>query len=263
MLGLSGVSVSPAPFRSLSAALDVTTGQEPPLSPSQCARECVQCGIPLRSRRRYCTLKLQGDMTAHLCITTYRSPQNEVLKLELCFVGQDCHRIPSILGATYGMQTKRLDLSFNAIRSLDGLERFPYLEELVLDNNFIDDGVVLPYLDTLHTLSLNKNKVSDLGRLLDQIGDRLPNLRYLSLLGNKACPDQLTGVGNERDYRIYRMHVLHRLPHLRFLDSTAVRRSEAREAKRRGHWPEGVVPPPPRPPPAPPPPPPPSWGKGE
>lgn len=44
-------------------------------------------------------------------------------------------------------------------RSLDGLERFPYLEELVLDNNFIDDGVVLPYLDTLHTLSLNKNKV--------------------------------------------------------------------------------------------------------
>ncbi|XP_063884061.1 leucine-rich melanocyte differentiation-associated protein-like isoform X2 [Scylla paramamosain] len=226
-------------------------------------------------------------MTAHLCITTYRSPQNEVLKLEcrakvmgatikkmsediftagsgkLCFVGQDCHRIPSILGATYGMQTKRLDLSFNAIRSLDGLERFPYLEELVLDNNFIDDGVVLPYLDTLHTLSLNKNKVSDLGRLLDQIGDRLPNLRYLSLLGNKACPDQLTGVGNERDYRIYRMHVLHRLPHLRFLDSTAVRRSEAREAKRRGHWPEGVVPPPPRPPPAPPPPPPPSWGKGE
>lgn len=160
---------------------------------------------------------------------------------ELCFVGQDCHRIPSILGATYGLQTKRLDLSYNAIRSLDGLERFPYLEELVLDNNFIDDGVVVPYLDTLHTLSLNKNKVSDLGRLLDQVSERLPNLRYLSLLGNKACPDQLTREdANERDYRNYRLYVLHRLPKLRFLDSTAVRRSEVREAKKRGMlWREG------------------------
>ncbi|XP_050720517.1 leucine-rich melanocyte differentiation-associated protein-like isoform X4 [Eriocheir sinensis] len=174
-------------------------------------------------------------MTAHLCITTYRSPQNEVLKLELCFVGQDCHRIPSILGATYGMQTKRLDLSYNAIRSLDGLDRFPYLEELVLDNNFIDDAVELPRLDTLHTLSLNKNKVNDLSRLLDQVSERFPNLRYLSLLGNKACPDQLTGdAADEKDYTSYRLYVLHRLPKLRFLDSTAVRRSEAREARKRG-----------------------------
>ncbi|XP_045107085.1 U2 small nuclear ribonucleoprotein A'-like isoform X2 [Portunus trituberculatus] len=249
-----GLSIPPAPFTALSLALGRQGGEDreggdrqhtqgsqhtrdtrhSPPSLSQYPKECVECGIPLTSRRRYCSLKTQGDMTAHLCITTYRSPQNEVLKLELCFVGQDCHRIPSILGATYGMQTKRLDLSFNAIRSLEGLERFPYLEELVLDNNFIDDGVTLPHLDTLHTLSLNKNKVSDLGRLLDQIGDRLPNLRYLSLLGNKACPDQLTGVGDERDYKTYRMHVLHRLPQLRFLDSTAVRRSEAREARKRG-----------------------------
>ncbi|KAK3855865.1 hypothetical protein Pcinc_037760 [Petrolisthes cinctipes] len=155
--------------------------------------------------------------------------------LHLCFVGQDCQRIPSILGATYGLQTKRLDLSYNAIRSLDGLDKFPFLEELILDNNFIDDSVVIPRLPTLHTLSLNKNKVTDLERLLDQICERLPNLRYLSLLGNEACPDQLTSADkDEKDYRCYRLYVLHRMPRLKFLDSSAVRRREVTEAKKRG-----------------------------
>ncbi|XP_047478919.1 leucine-rich melanocyte differentiation-associated protein-like isoform X2 [Penaeus chinensis] len=155
--------------------------------------------------------------------------------VQLCFVGQDCQRIPSILGATYGLQTKRLDLSYNAIRSLEGLEKFPYLEELVLDNNYIDDSVMIPYLDTLHTLSLNKNKVTNLDKLLDQVSVQLPNLRYLSLLGNVACPDQLSSSDmDERDYKRYRLYVLHRLPSLKFLDSTGVRRSELREARKRG-----------------------------
>nr|XP_027233947.1 leucine-rich melanocyte differentiation-associated protein-like [Penaeus vannamei] len=160
---------------------------------------------------------------------------SEPCEFELCFVGQDCQRIPSILGATYGLQTKRLDLSYNAIRSLEGLEKFPYLEELVLDNNYIDDSVMIPYLDTLHTLSLNKNKVTNLEKLLDQVSVQLPNLRYLSLLGNVACPDQLSSSDmDERDYKRYRLYVLHRLPKLKFLDSTGVRRSELREARKRG-----------------------------
>lgn len=154
---------------------------------------------------------------------------------QLCFVGQDCQRIPSILGATYGLQTKRLDLSYNAIRSLDGLEKFPYLEELILDNNFIDDSVTLPRLETLHTLSLNKNKVTNLEKFLDQISEKFPHIRYLSLLGNEACPNQLSSLDkDEKDYRRYRLYVLHRLHSLRFLDSTPVRKSEVREARKRG-----------------------------
>ncbi|XP_042239581.1 leucine-rich melanocyte differentiation-associated protein-like isoform X2 [Homarus americanus] len=161
--------------------------------------------------------------------------ENRTPTLHLCFVGQDCQRIPSILGATYGLQTKRLDLSYNAIRSLEGLEKFPYLEEIILDNNFIDDNLVLPFLATLHTLSLNKNKVTNLEKLVEQIRERLPNLRYLSLLGNEACPDQLSCADkDEKDYRRYRLYVLNRLPTLKFLDSTGVRRSERREARTRG-----------------------------
>ncbi|CAL4109616.1 unnamed protein product [Meganyctiphanes norvegica] len=174
-------------------------------------------------------------MSAHLCITTYRSPNNEVIKLELCFVGQDCHRIPSILGSTYGLQTKRLDLSYNAIRTLDGLDKFPFLEELILDNNFIDDSAVFPKLQYLHTLSLNKNKICNLEALMSMMSKQVPNLRFLSLIGNEACPDQLSSMDkDENDYRLYRLYVLHHFPGLNFLDSSAVRRSELREALRRG-----------------------------
>ncbi|XP_066985649.1 leucine-rich melanocyte differentiation-associated protein-like isoform X5 [Macrobrachium rosenbergii] len=224
-------------------------------NPTPCSRregasytpyECSACGVPLRIFRKCCTFDLleERNMTAHLCITTYRSPNNEVLKLELCFVGQDCQRIPSILGATYGLQTKRLDLSYNAIKSLEGLEKFPHLEELILDNNFIDDSVTLPRLETLHTLSLNKNKVANLEKFLDQVSEKFPQLRYLSLLGNEACPNQLSSLDkDEKDYRRYRLYVLHRLHGLRFLDSTAVRKTELREARKRGALMKTVKPP--------------------
>ncbi|KAK3855864.1 hypothetical protein Pcinc_037759 [Petrolisthes cinctipes] len=39
--------------------------------------------VPLKLLRRYYTLHLRDNMTAHLCITTYKSPHNEVLKLEV------------------------------------------------------------------------------------------------------------------------------------------------------------------------------------
>ena len=45
-------------------------------------------------------------------------------------------------------------------RQLTGLEEFCNLEELVLDNNCVDDTTVFPCLTHLHTLTLNKNRVS-------------------------------------------------------------------------------------------------------
>ncbi|GFS32390.1 leucine-rich repeat-containing protein, partial [Nephila pilipes] len=38
---------------------------------------------------------------------------------QLSYIGQDCYAIPSILGKIYGNQTRRLDLSFNTIKSLE------------------------------------------------------------------------------------------------------------------------------------------------
>uniref|UniRef100_A0A2P2I3W2 Leucine-rich repeat-containing protein C10orf11 homolog n=1 Tax=Hirondellea gigas TaxID=1518452 RepID=A0A2P2I3W2_9CRUS len=170
-------------------------------------------------------------MTAHLCITTYKSPGQDLLKLELCFVGQDCMRVPAILGATYGCQARRLDLSFNVLKSLDGLVRFPYLEELILDNNRLTDDVTWPSMPHLTTLSINKNLFCNVHLLLARLKDACPQLRYLSLLNNCACPDQLTVARPEHEYRNYRLVVLQQLPKLRFLDSRRVSSKESKEAK--------------------------------
>lgn len=53
-----------------------------------------------------------------------------------------------------------IDLSYNRLQSLDGLDLFSDLEELVLDNNSITDDIMFPRQTAqLRLLSLNNNKV--------------------------------------------------------------------------------------------------------
>lgn len=52
-----------------------------------------------------------------------------------------------------------MDLSFNQLTSLDGLEFFSRLDELILDNNQLGDNIRIPKTKTITTLSLNNNKV--------------------------------------------------------------------------------------------------------
>ncbi|XP_071455394.1 leucine-rich melanocyte differentiation-associated protein-like [Hetaerina americana] len=155
----------------------------------------------------------------------------------LSYVGQDCQRIPPMLHMLYGPQVYCLDLSFNALESLWGLAEFPNLEELVLDNNLLNDSIHFPRLNKLHTLSLNKNKITNLDLLLTKASNHFPKLTYLSILGNVACPNQLSdSEKDEEDYRRYRYYVLHHLPGLQFLDSSRVSLEERLEAERRGHF---------------------------
>jgi Leucine-rich repeat (LRR) protein len=60
----------------------------------------------------------------------------------------------------YGTKVKSLDLSFNCLTTLSGVEKFSSLEELVLDNNRLSDNIFVPQLPNLQILSLNKNNVS-------------------------------------------------------------------------------------------------------
>ncbi|KAG8186799.1 hypothetical protein JTE90_010693 [Oedothorax gibbosus] len=154
---------------------------------------------------------------------------------QLSYIGQDCYAIPAILGKMYGNKTRRLDCSFNSIRTLENLELFPYLEELILDNNDLNDLASFIPLPHLHTLSLNKNHFLDLETLLKQLTICYPHLTYLSLLGNPACPDQLSNSEkDEEDYERYRYFIIHQIPNLKFLDSTPVKTSEKAEAQRIG-----------------------------
>ncbi|XP_063130702.1 leucine-rich melanocyte differentiation-associated protein isoform X4 [Rattus norvegicus] len=154
---------------------------------------------------------------------------------QVSYVGQYCREIPESLGRDFGHFAKRLDLSFNLLRSLEGLSAFRSLEELILDNNLLGDDLVLPGLPHLHTLTLNKNRITNLEYLLDHLAEVTPALEYLSLLGNVACPNELVSLEkDEEDYKRYRCFVLHKLPNLKFLDAQKVTRQEREEALVRG-----------------------------
>lgn len=155
----------------------------------------------------------------------------------LSYIEQQCIKIPEELGKWYGNQIKRLDLSFNHIRSLDGLEYFKDLEELILDSNQLDDTISFPDLSNLHTLILNKNQITDVDVLISKVKGHLPNVTYISLLGNIACPNELSDLQkDEEDYQRYRYYVIFKLPHLKFLDSRPVSEEEKKEAQKRGSY---------------------------
>ncbi|XP_041970605.1 leucine-rich melanocyte differentiation-associated protein-like [Aricia agestis] len=153
----------------------------------------------------------------------------------LSYCGQECTKIPSGFCRMYGETTRYLDLSYNNLETLKGLENFPKLEELILDNNNLGDNITFPSLPRLKTLSLNNNEITDLESLISKLQDKYPALTYLSLLGNKACPDQLSDLEKDAsDYQRYRYFVLYNLKQLRFLDSRCVKLSEHVEANSRG-----------------------------
>ncbi|XP_071667911.1 leucine-rich melanocyte differentiation-associated protein isoform X3 [Patagioenas fasciata] len=162
---------------------------------------------------------------------------------QVSYISQDCEEIPEFLGRKYGRVAKRLDLSFNLLRSLEGLKTFSYLEELILDNNLLGNDLRLPRLPHLHTLTLNKNQISELESLLDHLAEVVPSLQYLSLLGNMACPNELVcKEKDEDDYQRYRYFVLHKLTNLKFLDTRKVTRREREEALVRGAFMKVVKP---------------------
>ncbi|XP_064001575.1 leucine-rich melanocyte differentiation-associated protein isoform X1 [Pogoniulus pusillus] len=175
--------------------------------------------------------------------SSYMACLETFLNKNVSYIGQDCEEIPEFLGRKYGRMAKRLDLSFNLLRSLEGLKTFSYLEELILDNNLLGNDLLLPRLPHLHTLTLNKNQISELESLLDHLAEVVPSLQYLSLLGNMACPNELVCKENdEDDYQRYRYFVLHKLSNLKFLDTRKVTRKEREEALVRGAFMKVVKP---------------------
>ncbi|KAH9501778.1 hypothetical protein DERF_012593 [Dermatophagoides farinae] len=152
-------------------------------------------------------------------------------------INQNLWQIPSPLTTQYASRVRKLDLSYNCLQTLSGIEYFNCLEELVLDNNLLDDSIRFFYNPFMKCLSINKNKLTDLERFLNEITLKLPSLTYLSMLGNPACPDQLSSSEHDdKDYSRYRSYVIHRMPQLKFLDSTQIRRTERTDAQQRGHY---------------------------
>lgn len=118
-------------------------------------------------------------------------------------------------------------IKFKFLSDLMDIEQFPYLEELICDNNCLSDKSRFPQLKNLKILSCNKNQIEDIHIFIDKVKSLFPNLVYLSLLGNKACPNQLIDENkDEYDYSRYRKYVIYRLSKLKFLDSYQVTQEE-------------------------------------
>lgn len=80
--------------------------------------------------------------------------------LQLSYVGHDITKIPPVFGQLHGSEVKCLDLSYNNITNLLGLDRFIVLKHLILDSNQLGDSITFPLMKNLETLSLNNNLVS-------------------------------------------------------------------------------------------------------
>lgn len=151
----------------------------------------------------------------------------------LLVVSQDLTEIPASLGEEYGNRTKRLDLSYNQLSRTQNLEKFTVLDSLILDYNSIEGDPGFPTINSLRTLSLNSNNITDLHSILPAIGRAFPNLTFLSMLKNPACPNFFMGKDQE-EYQRYRIFVVFNVPKLNFLDSSPVTEWERNEAKRVG-----------------------------
>ncbi len=144
-----------------------------------------------------------------------------------------------------------MDLSKNRFRSIDCINNFPNLEELILDENVLDDTHTnFPKLSNLQTLMLNKNRFQDVYKLVDQLRHAYPALTHLSLLGNEACPYRIIPTNGassnntdfssyaqsrlEEEYQRYRHVLIFRIPTLKFLDASEISPNERRIAEHLG-----------------------------
>jgi len=152
---------------------------------------------------------------------------------DLSLVGKRLTSLPT--DGKYANLTK-IDLTDNDMNSWKGFENLTKLESLVLDKNNLKAGslATFPQLSSLQTLWINNNQIADLKLFLDAIEKCFPNLSYLSMLKNPACPNLYFSDGEAEAYQRYRYYVIFRVKKLKFLDSTPVEPAEHKEALRVG-----------------------------
>ncbi|KAB5579411.1 hypothetical protein PHYPO_G00194770 [Pangasianodon hypophthalmus] len=118
-----------------------------------------------------------------------------------------------------------LDLSYNLLddhkRSPALLGELDKLSTLILDGNNYSTHVKFPYMPSLTTLWINKNKISNLPIIVEEIRCKFPNIKILSMMNNEAAPSYFNG-GSLTQYIDYRQYVISQLPSLEVLDDTEV-----------------------------------------
>ena len=160
------------------------------------------------------------------------------------FAGQDLERIPEEAWRKYGLTAKTLDLSYNLLKWAITIPGRISLLSVSLAGSRQDFGrhtevqcvggidsrqqrawrleSPTPLIDASpHTDAEQKSsnshtlvilsalarcfQITDTEQILTTLKEKCPNLHYLSLLGNQACPNELLGTGHDdEDYQRYR-----------------------------------------------------------
>lgn len=156
---------------------------------------------------------------------------------ELSLAFRPVGTIPEALAQQEGPFVRLLNLTETELCSFANLELFTNLETLILDKNGLKGLGDCPQLETLSTLWFNNNNVDDLPGFMDSVTANFPNLRYLSMMRNPACPGLMDIITPDLEAcRLYRIYALYRLPHLLVLDSTTATEEERKEALKRGQF---------------------------
>ncbi|XP_034471086.1 leucine-rich repeat-containing protein 72 [Hippoglossus hippoglossus] len=150
----------------------------------------------------------------------------------LSFAYQGLTEIPyeTILTQTDTLEV--LDLSYNLLDEnpvlLGQLEK---LSTLILDCNKYTSHVKFPYMPSVTTVCINKNKINNLPVFVEEIRRKFPNIKILSMMNNEAAPSYFNG-GSLTQYKDYRQYVISQIPGLEILDDTEVLEKERAQARK-------------------------------
>ncbi|CAI5682308.1 leucine-rich repeat-containing protein 72 [Oreochromis aureus] len=150
----------------------------------------------------------------------------------LSFAYQGLTEIPyeTILTQTDSLQV--LDLSYNLLDENPALlGRLEKLSTLILDCNNYTSHVKFPYMPSITTVCINKNKINNLPVFVEEIWRKFPNIKILSMMNNEAAPSYFNG-GSLTQYIDYRLYVISQLPGLEILDDTEVLEKERAQARK-------------------------------
>ncbi|KAL6490566.1 hypothetical protein MHYP_G00009110 [Metynnis hypsauchen] len=86
-------------------------------------------------------------------------------------------------------------------------------------------------MPSLTTLWINKNKISNLPIIVEEIRCKFPNIKILSMMNNEAAPSYFNG-GSLTQYIDYRQYVISQIPSLEVLDDTEVQEKERELARK-------------------------------
>ncbi|XP_075999815.1 leucine-rich melanocyte differentiation-associated protein [Genypterus blacodes] len=140
----------------------------------------------------------------------------------LSFAYQGLSEIPYEAILTESDTLEALDLSYNLLDENPAfLGQLEKLSTLILDCNNYNSHVKFPYMPSVTTLYINKNKINNLPVFVEEIHQKFPNIKILSMMNNEAAPSYFNG-GSLTQYKDYRHYVISQIPRLAFLDDTEV-----------------------------------------